>query len=51
MSKGKTQNLTSSTSSEVKAKAFTGIQRREAKVLKSGGFNPIKSVRRLRDGN
>lgn len=29
--------------------AFTGIQRREIRVLKPGGFDPVKSVRRLRD--
>jgi hypothetical protein len=30
--------------------AFTGIQRREIRVLKPGSFDPVKSVRRLRDG-
>ncbi len=30
--------------------AFTGIQCREIRVLKPGGFDPVKSVRRLRDG-
>jgi hypothetical protein len=30
--------------------AFTGIQRREIRVLKPSGFDPVKSVRRLRDG-
>ncbi len=29
--------------------AFTGIQRREIRVLKPGGFDPVNSVRRLRD--
>jgi hypothetical protein len=50
MSKGNPQNQTSSTRPQAKAKAFTGIQRREVKVLKPGGFDPVKSVRRLRDG-
>jgi hypothetical protein len=29
--------------------AFTGIQRREIRILKPNGFDPVKSVRRLRD--
>ncbi len=30
--------------------AFTGIQRRKIRVVKPDGFDPVKSVRRLRDG-
>ena len=50
VTKVETSMLDSTTEQPKNPKALTGIEHCEITALKSGGFDPVKAVRRIRDG-